>query len=114
MAKLNFRVDEIVLVLIVAVLAMVVGIYDKSNHTPFVEAEKITDVILGNQRINFAGNGVVDEAKLNQIKVTNYNDLKDALDIKNDFCIYIKDETGSIILAKGSPAVNIDGVRCIE
>lgn len=110
MRKSNFRIDEIILVLIVAVIAMVIGVYDKANEPKGADAEKITAMILDDHSISFASNGVVDEAKLKTIKSMNYNDFKNSFNVKNDFCIYIEDENGNLILAKGSPRLSEEEV----
>src|SRR3990167_5033335 len=113
MAKPNFRIDEITLVLIVALIAMIVGIYNKTAKVE-MEAGKITEVILDNHAISFANNGIIDENKLNQIQNMDYNQFKNYLKVKNDFCIYIEDGNGRILLAKVSPKLEKDGLPCSE
>ena len=112
--KPNFEIDEIVLVLIVALLAIVFSVYYKANEPKGMEAEKITALILDNHDVSFAHNGVVDEYKLQEIQSMNYKDFKNSLKVKNDFCIYLEDENGNIILAKGSSKLNNDGIICRE
>ena len=114
MQKSNFKIDEITLVLIVAVIAIFASIYGKLNKPPGMEAEKITEMILDNHHVSFATNGVIDENKLKEIKNMNYNDFKKSLNAQNDFCIYIEDENGNILLAKGSSKLNGDGLYCRE
>ena len=111
------KIDEMMLVLIVAIIFMAVSIYDKLNKTrdnPTMEAEKITEMILDNHGISFAIGGIVDEEKLKEIKNINYDDFKKSLNVKNDFCIYIEDGNGNLILAKGSSKLNKDGLYCGE
>lgn len=114
MPKLNFKIDEITLVLIVAIVTMVASIYDKLNKPTEMEAEKITDMILDDHDISFANNGVVDENKLKEIRNMDYADFKKSLKAKNDFCVYIEDENGNVILVKGSGKLNGDGLNCRE
>ena len=117
MPKPNFKIDEITLVLIVAVLIMIVTVYDKTNktgHEPKMEAEKITEIILDNHGISFATGGIINENKLEEIKNINYADLKKSLNAKNDFCIYIEDGNGNVILSKGSSRLDKDGIICRE
>ncbi|MBI2101085.1 hypothetical protein HYT53_00570 [Candidatus Woesearchaeota archaeon] len=109
----KFKIDEITLVLIVALVAMVVGIYDRASK-PGMGAEKITEVILNGQEIGLASNGVVNAEKLLQIRDMDYGKFKEYLKIKNDFCIYIEDGNGRILLAKGSPKLEKDGLPCSE
>jgi hypothetical protein len=115
--KSNLKIDEITLVLIVAVLAMAVSVYDKmskSGNEQKTEAEKITEILLDEHSMSFANNGIVDENKLKEIQTMNYNDFKNSLKVKNDFCIYIEDKKGNIVLAKGSSKLGKDGLRCRE
>ena len=112
MKKPNFKIDEIALVFVVAVLAIAVSVYEKSAGSQEIDAEKITGMILDDHYFSFANNGVVDENKLNEVKSIDYNDLKKSLKAKNDFCMFLQDENGNIILAKGSPKLSKDGVAC--
>lgn len=114
MAKSNFKIDEITLVLIVAVIAVAVSVYNKLNEPINMEAEKITEMILDDHEISFANNGVVDENKLRGIQNMDYAQIKKSIKTKNDFCVYIEDENGNIILAKGSQKLNGNGMHCKE
>ena len=114
MPKSNFKIDEITLVFIVAVISIIVVIYDKLNEPTLNEAEKITEMILDEHSISFANNGIVDENKLEEIKNMDYDEFKNSLKAKNDFCIYLEDGNGNLILAKGSSKLNGDGLYCKE
>ena len=114
MQKPNFKIDEMILLLIVALIAIVVVVNDKLNEAGGTEAEKITEMILDDHTISFANNGVIDESKLKEIQSMDYNDFKNFLKVKNDFCIYIEDEDGNIILSKGSSKLAKDGIYCLE
>ena len=119
MPKSKFKIDEITLVLIVALLAMIISLNNRvddsiSNQPPEMEAEKIVNIILDEQTVSFASNGVINEDKLNAIRNMDYHDFKNHLGAKNDFCIYIEDENGNIILAKGSNKLSGDGIYCEE
>ena len=114
MPKSNFKIDEILLVLIVAIISIIVAVYDKINESANIGAEKITEMILDEHTISFANNGVVDENKLKEIQNMNYNNFKKSLNAKNDFCIYIEDQNGNTILTKGSSKLNRDGIICRE
>ncbi|HLF66083.1 MAG TPA: hypothetical protein VI522_00545 [Gammaproteobacteria bacterium] len=109
----KFKIDEITLVLIVALIAMVVGVYNKTAKLE-MEAGKIAEVILDDHAISFVNNGVIDGDKLSQIQNMDYNQFKDYLKVKNDFCIYIEDGNGNILLAKGSSKLGRDGLYCRE
>ena len=112
--KPNFKIDEIALVLIVAVIAIIVSFYDKNAHPDRIEAEKITEIILDNHDISFATGGVVDQNKINEVQGMPYSKLKNFFNAKNDFCIYLEDGDGNVLLAKGSSKLSQDGMACKE
>ena len=105
-------IDEITLVLSVAVLAIFVTYIDAKNENPLVDAEKITGLLLENGEFGIANVGVVDENKLQQLQKMDYVELKNDLDIKNDFCMYMVDGDGNVILSKGSSEINGDEFSC--
>lgn len=111
MPKSKFKIDELNLLIIVAVLAVIAAIYTGLNK-PAMEAEKITEMILDDHKASFANKGIVDEIKLGKIRDMDYEEFKKSLDAKNDFCVYIEDENGNVILAKGSGKLNSDGLNC--
>lgn len=112
MKKPNFKIDEIMIVLIVALLAVAVSLYENNKKIAPLEAEKITGLILDDHDLSFAGGGVIDSDKLQQVQNMDYKQLKDQLNAKQDFCMYIEDEKGNIILAKGSPKLGQEGIVC--
>ena len=114
MPKPNSKIDELMLVLIVAVIVMIAFSYNKTNASKGNEAEKITEIISDNHGLSFANNGVIDESKLKEIQNMDYKEFKKSLNVKNDFCIYIEDGNGNIILSKGSSKLNKDGIYCRE
>lgn len=107
------NIDGLRLVIVIALMVMTVGIFDNLNQKA-LSAEKITAVIFDEHTISFANNGVINENKLKQIQNMNYNEFKNSLNAKNDFCIYLEDENGNIILSKGSDKLNKDGIVCRE
>lgn len=115
MQKSKFKVDEITLVLIVAFIAIMISFSNqrKNKHNE-MEAEEITELILDDHGLSFASGGIVDENKLKEIQNMHYYDFKNSINAKNDFCIYIEDENGNIILAKGAPKLSRDGLFCRE
>ncbi|MEK6983370.1 MAG: hypothetical protein AABX33_02255 [Nanoarchaeota archaeon] len=114
MPKSNFKIDELALVLIVAIAAMIVSIYDKSNKNMGIEAERIAELILDNHELSFAHNGIIDENKLQKIQLMDYSTFKKSIDAKKDFCISVEDENGNVIFAKGSARLNGNGLHCRE
>ncbi len=113
--KTKFRIDEIVLVLVVISLALVVSVYEKSGGTgKAIDANEITEIIMDNHYISFANNGVVDEGKLKEIQQMDYVTLKSQLNAKNDFCVYIEDSDGNVLVAKGSSKLSREIAHCTE
>ena len=110
--KPGFRIDEIILIAIVVIVAIAVGFYDKTQKVEYVEAEKIINVVLDGGDLGFANNGTIDEAKIKEIEGMDYKELKQKLNAKRDFCVYVEDEKGNIVLAKGSPKLNSNGLSC--
>ena len=106
----NGKFDELYLVLFIVIVAIVISVYDYRRSPSSIEAEKITQKIMDHHDISFASNGIIDEAKLKQIREMNYEELKSILDTKSDFCIYIEDEYGNLILEKGPE--NLDSDYC--
>jgi len=113
MKKPNYKIDEIVLVFIVVVIVMIVSIFEQ-NASKTIEAEKITFLLLDDHKLSIANNGEVNANKLKEVQNMGYEELKNSLNVKNDFCIYIEDENGNIILSKGSTKLNDDGFVCRE
>src|SRR3989338_5699565 len=89
--KTSFRIDEVVLVLVVVAIAFIVGIYEKSAETGKVDAREITDIIFDDHYMSFVNKGVVDKNKLEEIRKMDYESLKASINAKNDFCIYLED-----------------------
>ena len=112
MKKTKFKIDEITLILIVAIIAMVASFYN--SEPAVIEAEKITAIILDNEGISFANNGIIDETKLQEINNMSYDEIKESFNADYDFCIYIEDDKGNIILAKGSGKFIKDVSYCKE
>ena len=110
----KFKIDEITLILLVALLSIIISINKGVDVSPEIEIEKITAMILDDHELSFARNGVIDENKLIEIQNMDYYELKKSLKAKNDFCIYIEDEDGNIILSKGSSRINGYGIYCVE
>src|SRR3989338_10662266 len=98
----KIKIDEITLVLAVAFIAMAVSVYEKSSESKVADAEKITEMLSDEHLLSFVSNGVINEDKFSEVKNVGYGEFKKLLNIKNDFCIYIEDGNGNVLLAKGS------------
>lgn len=94
------------LLLALAIAAMIVAILESIPESQIQTQSRIAKILLTS-----AGNGeVIDEEKLTKVMEMDYGSLKNEFQIKKDFCIYIEDENGNIILSKGSPSLKKDGL----
>jgi hypothetical protein len=70
--------------------------------------------------VSIIDNNVVNISKLNQLKNLSYDELKRRLRVEGDFCIYLEDEKGNLILINnsykgiGSPDINLSGTPCSQ
>src|SRR3989344_7684551 len=110
----KIRIDEVTLVLIVLVLAVIVSVYEKSDKTEYIDAQEITELIFDDHDISFVSNGIIDEYKLKELQQTDYVTLKSQLNAKNDFCVYVEDADGNVIAAKGSSKLKSEIEYCNE
>jgi tartrate dehydratase beta subunit/fumarate hydratase class I family protein len=92
--------NEINLILIVAAAALILSLFGKSE--PSQEAAKIQKAVL----MQISGNAVLDSEKIAKINSMDYQSLKKSFDVRNDFCIFIEDENGNVLLSKGAPSLN--------
>ena len=59
-------------------------------------------------------------SRLNDLKNLNYDELKRRLRIEGDFCIYLEDESGFIVIINnsykgvGAPTINLSGTPCSQ
>ena len=65
-------------------------------------------------------NKMLNESKLGGLKNLSYDDLKTMFRTEGDFCIYIEDDNGNIVIINnsyrgiGSSNINISGVPCSQ
>ena len=107
----KFKIDEITLVLIVAVIIIVISISQKSNQAAS-DAKNIMKVVLDDNSVALPNSFVIGQKELEKIQGMDYEQLKKYLNMKNDFCLYVEDENGNIIFAKGSSKLSRDGIYC--
>ncbi|MEK6943288.1 MAG: hypothetical protein AABX00_04460 [Nanoarchaeota archaeon] len=107
MAKKKKEFDEITLILIVAAAALLISFFGSGEQPAVQEAGRISKVVLNNPGIE--GNRVIDEKKFMEISSMDYDSLKKSFKASRDFCIYIEDEKGNILLSKSAPSLNKDG-----
>lgn len=102
------------LFLIAAVLIAIAVLFHNKTKPSNADAEQVTALLLDHHPLSFAKTGVIDEKELKEIQGMDYKLLKNSLDIKNDFCVYVEDGNGNLIIAKGSSKLNKDGLHCKE
>lgn len=77
-----------------------------------VASEEAPLRIVDNKEINIS--------RLNELKNLSYEELKRRLRLEGDFCIYMEDEKGNLVLINnsykgiGSPNINLSGTPCSQ
>ena len=102
-----------VLVFIVLVIIIGVSVQGKDTYPQKADPEKILGLVLKDTSVK-DGMMVFDQKKLNELQGMDYNAIKKLLNVKNDFCMYLQDGKGSVLLFKGSPKLSEDGIKCQE
>ena len=70
--------------------------------------------------VAIVNNNEINISKFNELKNLSYEELKRMLRIEGDFCIYLEDENGNVVLINnsfrgiGSPKINLSGVPCSQ
>ena len=101
----KWKVDELTMVFIVAIAIIALSLLLRKENDAKQSAEEITVRIIGNPNLNLVKNGQVDQSQLNEIQKMDYQQLKNSIQSDSDFCLYIEDENGNVILYKGSDAL---------
>lgn len=85
---------------------------DASSVIKQVSSEGVSVNILEKQQINLS--------RMNELKNLSYDELKRMLRVEGDFCIYLEDDKGYVIVLNnsykgiGSPNINISNTPCNE
>ncbi len=80
----------------------------------------IKQVSSGDAQLRIVDKNEINITKINELKNISYDELKQRLRIQGDFCIFLEDENGNVILINntyagiGSPEINISGVPCSQ
>ena len=78
----------------------------------------LAELTEGNQRISLLGSEEISIEKLRLLDKMEYNEIKDMMGVKSDFCIYFEDEDGNIVETDdinpgiGSGRIYINGKPC--
>ena len=85
------------------------------------EASKVVkQVAAEDSLLRIVDNNEINETKLGQLKNLSYDELKSRLRVEGDFCIYIEDDKGYVVLINnsykgiGSPDINISRTPCSQ
>ena len=111
------EIDVLWSVFIVMILIIAINVFTRENDLEN-EAEDILNKLANNNEYSFVQDGVIHEERLEKILDMEYTELKDALNVKNEFCIYFEDEDGNLVEVKGgvrsigSDLIEINGVPC--
>ena len=87
------------------------------------EAERISaEAASENSSLSIIEDNQIDQIKVEDLIGQNYSEIKKKLRLENEFCIYLEDEEGNLILMNqsetenitgiGSPDINISGIPC--
>lgn len=85
---------------------------DASSVIKQVASEEAPLRIVDNKEVNIS--------RLNELKNLSYEELKRKLRLEGDFCIYLEDEKGNLVLINnsykgiGSPNINLSGTPCSQ
>ena len=98
--------------IIAALIIIAIILHNKTKLTKNIDAEQVTALLLDHHPLSFAKNGIIDERALKGMQDMNYEQIKDSLNIKKDFCFYVEDSKGNVLIAKGSSKLSKDGLSC--
>ena len=80
----------------------------------------IKQVSSGDSSLRILNKNEINITKINELKNLSYDELKQRLRVEGDFCIYVEDENGNIVLLNnsykgiGSSSINISGTPCSQ
>lgn len=80
----------------------------------------IKQLVSGGSPQRIVDNNEINLSKVNELKNLSYDELKRRLRIEGDFCIYIEDEKGNIVLINnsykgiGAPTINLSDTPCSQ
>lgn len=93
---------------------------EKAGNLKKEASTVIKQVAAEDNPIRIVDNNVVNISKLNQLKNMSYDELKRSLRIEGDFCIYMEDDKGNLVIINnsykgiGSPNINLSGTPCSQ
>ena len=92
----------------------------KANNLKQDASSVINEVSSGDSLSRIVDNNEVNISKINILKNISYDELKSRFRIEGDFCIYMEDDQGNIVLINnsyksiGAPTINVSGTPCSQ
>ena len=80
----------------------------------------VKEIASGDSPLGIVDGNEINISKLGDLKNLSYDELKRRLRIEGDFCIYLEDEKGNLVLINnsyrgiGSPNINLSGTPCSQ
>lgn len=108
--KKELRKNEIILIGIILIAGYLIIHNFNSNKEIKIEQLKkeaellTTKVVVSNSELGIAADNEIDDHKLSSLADKNYYEIKNALKIKNDFCIFFEDQQGNLVRVDGLKA----------
>ncbi|MBI2542522.1 hypothetical protein HYV80_07500 [Candidatus Woesearchaeota archaeon] len=85
------------------------------------EASSVTKQVASQEApLRVVDKNEINITKLNELKNLSYADLKRRMRVEGDFCIYLEDDEGNLVLINnsyrgiGSPTINLSGTPCSQ
>ena len=94
--------------------------FNKTDSLKQEASSVIKEVSSGDSLIRIVDNNELNITRIGMLKNISYDELKFKFRIEGDFCIYIEDEEGNLVLINnsyrsiGSPMINVSGVPCSQ
>ena len=114
---LNFN-NAIILLFILAVIAIAQTVVNKKTSKLEQEANIVLEKLTDGNEISLISSEELVVEKVRNFDALEYNEAKNMLGIKSDFCIYFEDISGNVVkidnvnLGIGSDKININGEPC--
>ena len=104
-------------VLFVMFLILVFGIaffreFVRRTNQEIAGPGEIADSIILSGNPGRAPSGYITDTQLRLMQGMNYEDMKRQFNLQRDFCIYIEDANGKILLAKSAAKLDLDVQAC--
>ncbi len=113
----SFSMDVILGVIVILTAFFI--FYAVLNPSPDAKLRNLKEEVASeDSMLRVVDNNMINESRVGMLKNISYDDLKRRLRVEGDFCIYVEDEKGSVVLINntyigvGSPNISLSGVSC--